>query len=51
MEYIRFGDLSLHIGQGLPELEVVHIGLQIVDGLRIMHQLDIVHRDIKPAVG
>lgn len=51
MEYAPYGDLSTHINQGLSEGDVKDIGCQILEGIRVMHNLDFVHRDIEPAVG
>ena len=51
MEYIPGGDLSRYIGQHIEKKEIVAIASQIAEGLSVLHCLDIVHRDIKPAVG
>ena len=50
MEYVPLGDLTKHIGKGLSQDVVHQIAYQVLDGLEIMHRLDIVHRDIKPSV-
>lgn len=50
MEYAPLGDLSAHIGTGLTEQDSKDIVYQISEGLCVMHRLDFVHRDIKPAV-
>ena len=50
MEYLKEGDLSKHIGMPLPRETVQNISKQILEGLRVMHQQGIAHRDLKPAV-
>lgn len=50
MQYFAYGDLRGHISSGLSEDDAKQVGLQVLQGLQIMHQLDIIHRDIKPAV-
>ena len=50
MEYLDEGDLSKHIGMPLPRETVQNISKQILEGLRVMHQQGITHRDLKPAV-
>jgi len=50
MEYLEEGDLSKHIGTPLPRGTVQNISKQILEGLKVMHQQGIAHRDIKPTV-
>ena len=50
MEYVPCGDLEGYIGQNLGEDDARQIGYQVLEGIRTMHSLDLVHRDIKPAV-
>ena len=55
MEYAEGGDLYNKIinykkkGQFIPEKEVWHIFVQMVRGLQALHELNIIHRDIKCA--
>ncbi len=55
MEYADGGDLYNKIlqykkkGDYMPEREVWHIFIQIIRGLQALHDLKIVHRDIKCA--
>jgi NIMA (never in mitosis gene a)-related kinase 1/4/5 len=55
MEYADGGDLYNKIvqykksGKNMPEKEVWHIFIQIIRGLQTLHELKIVHRDIKCA--
>ncbi|KAK5957735.1 hypothetical protein OHC33_000924 [Knufia fluminis] len=48
MEYIPAGDLESYIGNGLTESDSRQIGRQVLYGIRDMHRLDFIHRDIKP---
>ena len=50
MEYLEQGDLTNHIGTPLPQETVQNISKQILEGLNVMHQHGIAHRDLKPAV-
>ena len=50
MEYFKEGDLAKHIGTPLHQETVQNITKQILEGLKVMHQLGIAHRDLKPAV-
>lgn len=49
MEFVQHGDLEKFIQQGLSEDDTRQIAYQVLDGLSVMHRLDLVHRDIKPA--
>lgn len=55
MEYADDGDLFQKIcdnttdGTSIPESEIWKIYIQIVKGLRAMHDLSIMHRDLKSA--
>jgi len=50
MEYLKEGDLTKLIGTQLPQETVQNISKQILEGLKVMHQQGIAHRDLKPAV-
>ena len=50
MEYLKEGDLSKHIGFPLLQETVQNISKQILEGLKVMHQKGIAHRDLKPEV-
>lgn len=54
MEYVALGDLEEYTGlKGgmIEEKGVREIATQILNGLRIMHQENFIHRDLKPKVG
>jgi len=50
MEFVEEGDLSKHIGTPLQPETVQNISRQILEGIKVMHQHGIAHRDIKPEV-
>lgn len=50
MEYIEGGDLSKYIKDPIIRTEAQEITKQLLQGLSIMHERRICHRDIKPKV-
>lgn len=50
MEYFPNGTLDHFITKGLLEHDAQIIGQQLLEGLRIMHQEQFTHRDLKPQV-
>ena len=50
MEYLKGGDLTGRTGMPLLQETVQNISKQILEGLEVMHQQGIAHRDLKPAV-
>lgn len=50
MEYLQHGDLQRYVGCGLPEVQVRLLISQVLQGLKCMHELGYVHRDLKPSV-
>lgn len=55
MELFEEGDLQSYLenncaGQPRPEDEAREITVQVLEGLTLMHQLGIAHRDLKPGV-
>eukprot|EP01062_Namystynia_karyoxenos_P032417 TRINITY_DN23902_c0_g1_i1.p1 TRINITY_DN23902_c0_g1~~TRINITY_DN23902_c0_g1_i1.p1 ORF type:complete len:486 (+),score=112.96 TRINITY_DN23902_c0_g1_i1:218-1459(+) len=60
MEYMHHGSLAHLLDQGgperkgrpylqIPDLELSHIMIQVIDGLNSLHSRDILHRDLKPS--
>ena len=50
MEYFQHGTLDLFISEALSEYEARIIAQQLLEGLRIMHEEQFTHRDLKPQV-
>ena len=50
MEYLPEGDLTMCLGSPLQQKTVQTISKQILEGLKVMHQKGMAHRDLKPAV-
>ena len=50
MEYFPEGDLTKHISTPLSQKTVKNISKQILEGLKVMHEEGITHRDVKPEV-
>ena len=50
MEYLPEGDLTKYLSSRLQQETVQTISMQILEGLKVMHQKGIAHRDLKPAV-
>ena len=48
MEYLQNGDLEKYINPKLNELDARSIIRQVLEGLKILHEMGWVHRDIKP---
>jgi serine/threonine protein kinase len=54
MEYIDLADLDKvvgSLGNSLPKADVTQIAVQLLRGLKCMHDLDYAHRDLNPRVG
>lgn len=53
MEYFRYGDLHKFIGDTGPcqESGAKIITAQLLEGLKVMHEMGFTHRDLKPQVG
>lgn len=50
MEYVKHGDLAGYIGTPEAKLETKEITRQILEGLEVLHEKGICHRDLKPQV-
>lgn len=52
MEYIEYGDLSQYISQHAEEAKMGARAIitQILEGLVVLHEREICHRDLKPQV-
>lgn len=50
MEYFKHGTLDMFINPALVEQDVQTIALQLLEGLKIMHEEQFTHRDLKPQV-
>src|SRR5271154_4980923 len=48
MEYFPYGDLESCISERPPEPESQAIAHQLLEGLKIVHDCGITHRDLKP---
>ncbi|GFG06019.1 calcium/calmodulin-dependent protein kinase type 1 [Aspergillus lentulus] len=49
LEYMALGDLQGYLGKAIPETEARTITVQLLEGLRLMHDEGFAHRDLKPA--
>ena len=50
MEYHPEGDLTKHLGLPLQQKTVKTISKPVLEGLKVMDQKGMAHRDLKPAV-
>lgn len=50
MEYIPCGDLGSLIEDEMTESEVKTVTKQLLEGLEVMHEINLCHRDLKPQV-
>jgi serine/threonine protein kinase len=50
MEYFSAGDLSRWKNEITREADIQNISRQIALGLQVMHEMNIIHRDMKPEV-
>lgn len=50
MENIDLGDLGKYIDQPWADTDAVVVAEQLLQGLQVLHDQGITHRDLKPAV-
>lgn len=50
MEYFELGTLDVYMTETLLERDAQSIALQLLEGLKIMHEEGFTHRDLKPEV-
>lgn len=50
MEYIKHGDLSQYLKNPKTPMDAREITRQLLEGLIVLHEKRICHRDIKPQV-
>lgn len=48
MEYFDLGTLNIYMTDDLKEQDAQSIALQLLEGLKIMHEEGFTHRDLKP---
>ncbi|XP_057807965.1 serine/threonine-protein kinase ATG1c-like [Salvia miltiorrhiza] len=51
LEYCRGGDLSMHLQRlqgGIPEATAKHFMQQLAEGLKVLRENNLIHRDLKP---
>lgn len=50
MEYIEYGHLGAYIAEYKTKVDTKEITSQILEGLVVLHEREICHRDLKPQV-
>lgn len=50
MEYVEYGDLSQYIRDQSARPEAREITSQLLEGITVLHERHICHRDLKPQV-
>jgi serine/threonine protein kinase len=48
LEFAEFGDLLKQVGKIQDEQDLLYISFQLIEGLRYLHERNVIHRDIKP---